>query len=52
MTTGTDTSITPEMLDDLFDLSPQLEPAERLPAGMGGSDECTSDGCTASCVGC
>jgi hypothetical protein len=47
---NTDT-ITPETLDDLFDLSPQVTTAGPL-LPSAGSEDCTSDGCTASCVNC
>lgn len=49
---ATDNSISVEMLDDLFDLSPRSEPVGTLLPGVGRSDDCTSDGCTASCINC
>jgi len=36
---------------DLFDLDAQVGPLHELPVGVS-SEDCTSDTCTQSCVGC
>ncbi|WP_424534402.1 FDLD family class I lanthipeptide [Sphaerisporangium viridialbum] len=38
-------------LFDLFDLDAQVGPLHELPSGMD-SEDCTSDTCTQSCMGC
>jgi hypothetical protein len=39
------------VIADLFDLDAQVGPLHELPVGMA-SEDCTSDTCTQSCVGC
>ena len=39
------------VIADLFDLDAQAGPVHDLPVGVS-SEDCTSDTCTQSCVGC
>lgn len=39
------------VIGDLFDLDAQVGPLHELPVGVS-SEDCTSDTCTQSCVGC
>lgn len=39
------------VIADLFDLDTQVGPLHDLGVGVS-SEDCTSDGCTQSCVGC
>ena len=41
------------LISDLFDLDPQAESSAgtRMPSGRS-SEDCTTDGCTATCSGC
>jgi hypothetical protein len=49
--TMNETGIPAAAIADLFDLDSQVGPLHDLPAGVS-SEDCTSDGCTQSCVGC
>jgi hypothetical protein len=41
------------LISDLFDLDPQAQPlAEALIPPRRSSEDCTTDGCTATCSGC